>query len=1518
MPDKKINVSTLINYGLAAIVPILILFSFRVFYTMGYGQIVPNILLIPQIFFNGLASLAFFYYLKHSSRMEMVGTGFPLLFSFGYGLCSYGLLQESGINLLMLYVLMPLLFLALEHFIRKGKPLFLILIFALCLCIDTGAGIVLIVYLLGSFFVEQENEKGRTVADFLHLILIFLFAFLLSALRSLPRLTELIELSKEYSYVKFSLTAPIANFFSKFLLGTVTWQGFPQLYGLHLYFGLFFGLCFILYFFNTAFSKKKRIGACLFTLFLIATLELFPLQYLLELGAPLTATVFYAFFPVFWFLRTSAMGFTELLSLSKKRLGMGISLWALFILFALSGSYLNFHPIALQSNILFMILFVLVILGLFSKYFDKTAFLLLPCLICLEFFCNMFLSTNQNFIPDTLTLKDQFVFLNGASQKAEEEDMVLEPYAASPYEVFRDEHDASSIYGTLNTLFDYVELTEEEALEAKEYGLLNGFERANLICRKLGAETDLFTPVDVAIIPIQSEAYHITDQGNHIFNLYQYLSEPNPVYMEIALNLYSDKDCSLLLHNDYSNEIFSIDAKAGEFYPVYFRFTYSKDISYNFQLSAYELNKTLYNRIPELITAYELQNHAASSMGIYYWGMGLTCLGVFLILLIFFNKDGQKLYRPLLQLKKNIIESRLNEKVSRHFRYNYVYWLAACIPALLFFATMIVHSCMPFGINSYYDQDGLSLTLPSILDWYHNLKEGGWLYSLNGGYGYSLYANNPMGFLYYPLTLLNPEQIGGALFLIEGLCIGFSSLTMVYYLTHRLSGKKADKRDYRLLIPGLVYALNTYMLVMLGFTFWYVSFAVLPILFLAFDQLIYNKRYAGYIFLLAFMMYNNLYLALYMCIFLALYFFTCNFVNFMDFIKKGLRFGISSLLAAGSSFFIISNTLSSSSDSFYNGRDRIFPTPGLHTSFLEQWKQFMIFSDSSAVDRNDGGISLFMGILTLFLLAAYFTSKKIEIKEKLKKLALLIILFVSFNGQVLSYLWNGFHYQSSVPNRYVFLLMFLCATIAYDGLRQLDRVSVRKGLVCCGFFTAFFCICQFLGEGNSSAAFYTTLGLIILYGILFCLRTRFARPVYIRIMCLMLGLELTANAFYFTSTYSLDAIYVVNGYEKLEDFIHEIPDEKDDFFRVSIPASYVMNTGMFYNVPTATLFNSFVTRHQTNSSKYYGFLGDTNFTNVNYNGTPLSNAWVGNRYIFLPKYSAVALPDMDNYEYLGSIENVYVYRIPDTLSLGFYAPAQFLDLQENANYVPYFLNDFTSLYTDEDTESLFTVQSLSYNEDPDSLPNSFRFLDESLNPVTFFEAFEIMENNGGNTASLRDLYLDINFAPAAPGFVYFYLWEFVPIGESENPSDMRTIINYPNISLILDDYYNYVVFHEEVFEEFYKNASKQQMEDIVIKDNHIIGTTNYDKDGYTIINLPYERGFSAYLDGEEVEILDPYEAFMVIETPKGKHTIELVYEPYGMKISLVITGAFILLTCILCFALWKRQQHPSKEKQQPK
>ena len=63
-----------------------------------------------------------------------------------------------------------------------------------------------------------------------------------------------------------------------------------------------------------------------------------------------------------------------------------------------------------------------------------------------------------------------------------------------------------------------------------------------------------------------------------------------------------------------------------------------------------------------------------------------------------------------------------------------------------------------------------------------------------------------------------------------------------------------------------------------------------------------------------------------------------------------------------------------------------------------------------------------------------------------------------------------------------------------------------------------------------------------------------------------------------------------------------------------------------------------------------------------------------------------------------------------------------------------------------------------------------------------------------------------------------------------------------------------------------------------------------------MLSLAWDRNWHAYIDGEEVEIEDFYDAMMFVKTPAGKHTLTLKYIPYGMKESKLISLCFWIFT----------------------
>lgn len=74
-------------------------------------------------------------------------------------------------------------------------------------------------------------------------------------------------------------------------------------------------------------------------------------------------------------------------------------------------------------------------------------------------------------------------------------------------------------------------------------------------------------------------------------------------------------------------------------------------------------------------------------------------------------------------------------------------------------------------------------------------------------------------------------------------------------------------------------------------------------------------------------------------------------------------------------------------------------------------------------------------------------------------------------------------------------------------------------------------------------------------------------------------------------------------------------------------------------------------------------------------------------------------------------------------------------------------------------------------------------------------------------------------------------------------------------------------------------------------------TVNMEKENLLFFSVPYEEGFTAYVDGKETKIVKADYGFMAICVPEGRHAIEFKYIPsyykYGLYLS--IAGLFLLV-----------------------
>ena len=105
---------------------------------------------------------------------------------------------------------------------------------------------------------------------------------------------------------------------------------------------------------------------------------------------------------------------------------------------------------------------------------------------------------------------------------------------------------------------------------------------------------------------------------------------------------------------------------------------------------------------------------------------------------------------------------------------------------------------------------------------------------------------------------------------------------------------------------------------------------------------------------------------------------------------------------------------------------------------------------------------------------------------------------------------------------------------------------------------------------------------------------------------------------------------------------------------------------------------------------------------------------------------------------------------------------------------------------------------------------------------------------------------------------------------------------------------------------------KKGISDLSVTDGHVTFSTDSSEDQLLIATIPYEKGWSAKVDGKKVEIVPYQDAFISIPLSAGSHDVQLQFDPPGLRIGVIISA----LGVFACAALFFFTRNSGKVKQQ--
>ena len=823
---------------------------------------------------------------------------------------------------------------------------------------------------------------------------------------------------------------------------------------------------------------------------------------------------------------------------------------------------------------------------------------------------------------------------------------------------------------------------------------------------------------------------------------------------------------------------------------------------------------------------------------------------------------------------------------------------AFAAPALVMLVLFIIRGIYPFGDRSFLFSDMYHQYMPFLSEFVHKIKAGeGLFYSYNTGIGsnflalYVYYLASPFNWLVF---LLPESLIMEFMSYLVILRIGLMGLTFSIYLR-----KAFDKADPAVVLFSTCYALSGYLAAYNWNVMWLDCLILLPLILLGAERLVREGRWILYTVTLGLCILTNYYISIMICIFLVLYF-GMLFITEYHTMTEGKsrkarivfgrigRFAFASLLAGGLAAVLLIPEVCAILRTDFGSSD----FPGTLESYFSVFDMLARHCMCVTTERGlEHWPNIYCGVAVFLLVPMYALNEKISVRKRFCNLALAGFLLLSFATNVLDFLWHGLNYPDSLPARQSFLYIFLILVMCYDAFRNVEGTSPRQILY--GYLAAviFLLACEkFVGsEDFDTGIEVLTLVFVTMYAvILYLYRTRkeeLTRQVLGILVLACVVAELSINTFNTSLGTTGRTAYLGDqeDYKALYALAQE--QEGENFFRVEKFTRKTKNDGTLTGYPTASVFSStmnsdvmdlYKTLGMRHSKVYYGYDGATAFV----------AALLNVDYMFgeSDKYANGL------YETVADSGEIYLYHCKYTLPFGYVAP--------------------TGWDIPDEIGTGVRVQN--------QLVEDLRITDELLNHVT-------SEASGDNVCITADragyYYARINATGTKKAEVLGGPLEMQDYGDLKDGSilylgylqkgERVTLTNGDDTDDTPKVSAEAYVLNEEVLAQAVEILSREHLENLQMDSTHISGILNLREAGRLILSVPYEKGWTVWIDGEKTEPETFGNALMAFDLEAGEHTIQMHYVPEGRNIGILVSAGSVLI--LLGYVLCQRRDRKRKD-----
>lgn len=804
------------------------------------------------------------------------------------------------------------------------------------------------------------------------------------------------------------------------------------------------------------------------------------------------------------------------------------------------------------------------------------------------------------------------------------------------------------------------------------------------------------------------------------------------------------------------------------------------------------------------------------------------------------------------------------------------------------------------------------------------LTGGSLLYSWQNGIGtnflslISYYAASPLNWI---SVFFDEAHLREGLMYILAAKIGFCGAFFSCFLRYTYK-----RRDLSIVIFSVIFALCSYSLGYYWNVMWFDTIALFPLVMLGVTAMCREGKWKLYTAALALSLISNYYIGFFTCIFTVFMFAAAAVIEwkgFKNFFVKLWLIVRSSVIGIGMGAFMLLPSYLALKLTY--SANNTFPA---EVSWAEKWQDIFANLISYSEPTSKEGLPNFAcGMLAVTLFGVFLFSAGIKIREKIASVLMLALIAVSCNMNQLNYIWHGFHITNQLPYRYAFIFSFVLAAAAYRAYDVMTEKGIKlyqlPMLVIAPAAVFYMCYLsdKDTEEGFSfgNAALKSSLIITAVYILIFiCIKLMplkdknvFRAVVNVAVAAAVIT-EMSRNAIIGVQTVGSSDYGSYPSYNIEVQKVLEIMREREnsEFCRTEMTSTYTLNDSALYGYNGLSQFSSSANVSVTRYFQRLGLYGSEAGNRFYYRtGTPVANSLLGLKYVMaklgpLKNSSAFLEP-------VCSVDPVNLYENKYNLSLGFMMDSSILDIPDSPGLNPFeYQNDVMKKASGLDT-SIFTAQPVkmvSYDNvevDKSSYGEYFFGVvdaDSEAKATYDFDGVDgaylygYVRGNGVDSINVTCDGESADASVSSNGYSIAF-----PMGEGQGGSIASAELKYKSDTR--SGNYSFVVYalNEEAFAAAYRRLADEQLNITEFSDTKIKGDINVKEQGVMYFSIPYEKGWSVYVDGKKAETFPVLDAMLGINADAGQHKIVLKYSPDGFAVGLMVSGGSLLLFVLFVY-----------------